>query len=42
MKHSRNLNYENTNTQTTTHIIPNSICLLGSINYVDIPTLWSV
>ena len=41
MKHSRNLNYE-TNTQTTTHIIPSALRLLGTVRYTDMPTIWSI
>ena len=45
MKHSRNLNYEQTkqtNRQDTTHIIPSTLRLLGTVRYTDMPTIWSI
>lgn len=42
MKHSRNLNYENTNPQDTVHIISSPLCILGTVNYFDMPTIWSI
>ena len=44
MKPSRNLNYEQTKQTTgqdTTHIIPSTLRLMGSINYFDTPGLWT-
>ena len=42
MKHSRNLNYEKTDKQNTIHIIPNTLHLLGSINYYDTPGVFTI
>ena len=40
--HLETLNYENTNTQDTIHIIPDTLCVLGTVNYYDIPGIFTI
>ena len=38
----RKLNYEKTDRQDTIHIIPSTLCILGTVNYIDIPGVFTI
>ena len=42
MKPLRNLNYDKKNNRTNKHTIPNTLRLLGSVNYYDTPGIFTI
>lgn len=38
----RNLNYEKSNRQDTTHKVSSTLCILGTVNYIDLPGVFTI